>query len=198
MGEQLPERSERPQSSPAPSGVPGEQEALAEADDLLRRLAGWDVMAVEAQKGGEGDGPFWLLEILRVRTRIAESLPERSDGPDVSPPSAGSGLEESATRKDEQREAVAEAIQEAYAGRYWTLFLTDETARALADAALSVVAGAEGEGSPSAPLSVALDDVVALLERTIAHADPVRALHIEQAIRLLRREFASPEGGGTE
>lgn len=41
------------------------EQVIAEADDLLRRLAGWDHLPLL------GDGPFWLGEIAKTRAAIA-------------------------------------------------------------------------------------------------------------------------------
>ncbi len=60
---------------------PTREEALREADDLLRRLSEWDMLYVKRDEYGvavhvvTADAPYWQGEIARARARIAEARP---------------------------------------------------------------------------------------------------------------------------
>ena len=58
--------------------------AAREADDLLRRLAEWDSLTLDAEGHGvsQGDAPHWRREIDRVRGELAAlvRLKEVGDG----------------------------------------------------------------------------------------------------------------------
>jgi hypothetical protein len=55
---------------------------LRAADDLLRRLGEWDMLYVSPEgKPVTSDGPYWQLEIQRVRAQIAPALADTRETP---------------------------------------------------------------------------------------------------------------------
>ena len=57
-------------------GCPGVAASVVlSADDLLRRLAEWDVLFVGSDGQREtADAPYWQQEIAKVRQQIAEAV----------------------------------------------------------------------------------------------------------------------------